>query len=151
MGRGVDTMLLVGEHRRPAVLRRIVNRAKTVLEADPRFFEGENGEVRFQSGQICKPQKVSSPEHFIHHALAPEVGSCVVVGEAYQEFLRYCQLERLMLVEFREFKQMARKLIMEKYQLGLRHDIRTREGRQTHGWKHLRLLPDPLEQKNEAA
>ncbi len=30
----------IKEHRRPQVLAGIVHRAKTVLEADPRFFEG---------------------------------------------------------------------------------------------------------------
>jgi hypothetical protein len=45
----------------------------------------------------------------------------------------------------------ARELVMEKFQLGLRHDVRTPEGRQTHGWKHLKLLPDWCEHLGEAA
>jgi hypothetical protein len=75
----------------------------------------------------------------------------VVVGEAYQEFLRYCQMGNLTRVEFTEFKRVAKELVLEKFQLGLRHDIRTPEGRQTHGWKHVRLLPEPTMLANEAA
>ena len=67
-----------------------------------------------------------------------------MVGEAYQEFLRYCQMENLNRVQFIEFKRVAKELVLEKFQLGLRHDIRTPEGRQTHGWKHIRLLPEPM-------
>jgi len=79
---------------------------------------------------------------FIHSAFVPKEGGVVIVGEAYQKFLGYCQMENLTRVEFREFKRIARDLVMEKFQLGLRHDIRNSEGRQTHGWKHLSLMPD---------
>ena len=75
----------------------------------------------------------------------------MIVGEAYQEFLRYCQMGDLTRVEFKEFKPVAKELVLEKFQIGLRHDIRTPEGRQTHGWKHIRLLPDPSGQAIEAA
>ena len=75
----------------------------------------------------------------------------VIVSDAYQEFLRYCQMGNLTRVEFTEFKRVAKELVLEKFQLGLRHDIRTAEGRQTHGWKHIRLLPDPSGQAIDAA
>jgi hypothetical protein len=47
-------------------------------------------------------------------------------------------------VEFSRFKEVARELVMEKFQLGLRHDIRTPEGPQTHGWKDLCLAPPSI-------
>ena len=82
----------------------------------------------------------------------PKEGGVVIVGEAYQKFLGYCQRENLTRVEFTEFKRVARELVMEKFQLGLRRNVRTPEGRQTHGWKHLQLLPTPpSEQMVEAA
>ena len=77
--------------------------------------------------------------------------SSVMVTEAYQEFLCYCQLANLKNVEFKEFKRIARELILERYQLGFRHDLRTAEGRQTHGWKHIRLLPESAARATEAA
>jgi hypothetical protein len=81
----------------------------------------------------------------------PKEGSVVIVSEAYQKFLGYCQRENLTRVEFTEFKRVARELVMEKFQLGLRHDVRTPEGRQTHGWRHIRLLSDHPAQVGEAA
>ena len=151
MGRNVDSKLLVNEHRRPSVLAGIVKRARTVLEADPRFFQGINGARRVANGKTIQPAILSSPEDFIHTAFTRSEGSSVVVGEAFQEFLRFCQMGNLTRVEFTEFKRVAKELILEKFQLGLRHDIRTPEGRQTHGWKHLCLLPNPSLLASEAA
>jgi hypothetical protein len=93
----------------------------------------------------------SSPEEVIHGAFVPREGGIVIVSEAYHKFLRYCEMESLARVEFSRFKEVAKELVMEKFQLVLRHDIRTPEGRQTHGWKHLCLVPPPSEQMVKAA
>jgi len=151
MGGNVESKLLVQDHRRGQVLAGIVNRARTVLEADPRFFEGVNAPCRHSHGRILQPALASSPENFIHSAFVPNEGGIVIVSEAYQKFLGYCQMGNLTRVEFTEFKRVAKDLVLEKFQLGLRHDIRTPEGRQTHGWKHLCLLPDPSGQTMKAA
>ena len=151
MGHNVESKLLVKDHRRPSLLAGIVSRAKTVLEADPRFFQGVNGARRHAHGTIIQPATISAPEDFIHHAFTRSEGGSVIVGEAYQEFLRYCQMGNLTRVEFTEFKRVAKQIVLEKFPLGLRHDIRTPEGRQTHGWKHIRLLQEPNLQANEAA
>ena len=151
MGANVASKVLFLDHRRPSVLAGIVQRAKTVLEADPRFFEGANAPKRVSNGRILEPSMPSSPENFIHSTFVPKEGGVVIVSEAYQKFLGYCQRENLTRVEFTEFKRVARELVMEKFQLGLRHDVRTPEGRQTHGWKHLKLLPDWCERQGEAA
>lgn len=151
MGRNVDSKLLIKDHRRPNVLSRIVDRAKTALEADQRFFEGVNAPKRHSNGKILRPSKESSPEDFIHSSFIPKENEVVIVSEAYQKFLGYCLMENLTRVEFKEFKRVAKDLVMEKFQLGLRHDIRNPEGRQTHGWKHLCLMPAPSEQIVEAA
>lgn len=151
MGHNVESKLLVTHHRRPSVLAGIVSRAKTVLEADSRFFQGVNGAQRYAHGTIIQPATISAPEDFIHNAFRRSEGASVIVGEAYQEFLRFCQMGNLTRVQFTEFKRVAKELVFEKFQLGLRHDIRTPEGRQTHGWKHLSLVPNSPEQEREAA
>jgi hypothetical protein len=103
------------------------------------------------NGRTLQPSDAASPEDFIHSAFTPKEDAVVIVSEAYQKFLGYCQMENLIRVDFTRFKQVARDLIMEKYQLGLRHDIRTPEGRQTHGWKHVCLLPEIPAQVTHAA
>lgn len=142
MNRNVNSRILVKDHRRPQVLAGIVARAKSVLEADSRFFEGAHAPLRHSQGRIIQPSVASSPEDFIHSAFVPRENAVVIVSEAYQKFLGHCQMENLIRVEFTEFKRVARDLVLEKFQLGLRHDIRTPEGRQTHGWKHLCLVPE---------
>lgn len=112
MGGNVDTMFLIKEHRRPSVLASIVNRAKTVLEANPSFFEGDNAPRRSSNGRVFLPSNASSPEDFIHKAFAPKADGIVSVSEAYQKFLGYCEMENLTRVEFREFKQVARELVL---------------------------------------
>jgi hypothetical protein len=151
MGGNVDSKLLIKDHRRPPLLAGIVTRARTVLEADPRFFEGVHAPRRHSPGRVLQPSIPSSPEDFIHSAFVPKEDAVVMVSEAYQKFLGYCQMENLTRVEFTEFKRVARDLVLEKFQLGLRHDIRTPEGRQTHGWKHLCLVPDIPAQACDAA
>ena len=122
-----------------------------MLEADPNFFEGAAAPRRHLNGRTLQPLVAASPEDFIHSAFIPKVDGVVIVSEAYQKFLGYCQEENLIRVEFTRFKQVARDLIMEKFQLGLRHDIRTPEGRQTHGWKHVCLMPEFRAQVTDAA
>ena len=147
----VDASLLIKDHRRAEVLSAIIKRARTVLEADPRFFEGVDAPRRFLHGRTVQPALSASPEDFIQRAFVPLQGASVVVSEAYQGFLRHCQMENLLRVQFTEFKRAAKDLVMEKFQLGLRHDIRTPEGRQTHGWKHLSLVSDLPGQVLDAA
>jgi hypothetical protein len=150
MGAHVASQVLFPGHRRPSVLAGIVHRARTVLEAEPRFFEGANAPKRVSNGRILEPSIAASPEDFIHSTFVPKEGGVVMVSEAYQKFLGYCQRENLTRVEFTEFKRLAGELVMERFPLGLRHDIRTPERRQTHGWKHIRLPSDP-DQVGEAA
>jgi len=47
----MDASVLVKDHNRPFVLAGIVNRAKTVLEAHPRFFEGANAALRYAGAE----------------------------------------------------------------------------------------------------
>ena len=142
MGSDVDSKPMFLQHRRPSVIAAVVKRAKSVLEAKREFFQGADAPRRYEEGRVFVVPQISAPETFIHGAFLPMEGCTVVVSEAYQQFLRYCEMESLLRVEFTEFKRAARELVQEKFQLGLRHDIRTPEGRQTHGWKHLRLLSD---------
>lgn len=48
-------------------------------------------------------------------------------SDAHQKFLCYCQLENLKSVQFKEFKQITRELILERYHLGLSHDLSSRK------------------------
>ena len=151
VGAEVDQATLVADYRESHLIKRIVEKSKAVLEVDSEFFASKHGNSRILNGRVRAPSLFKAPEKFVLSAFQPEEGSSVMVTEAYQEFLCYCQLGNLQNVEFKEFKRIARELILERYQLGFRHDLRTAEGRQTHGWKHIRLLPESATRAIEAA
>ena len=151
LGSGADQALLVTHYRESHLIKRIVEKSKAVLEVDSEFFAAKHGNSRILNGRVVASSLLKAPEEFILSAFQPEEGSSVLVNEAYQEFLCYCQLGNLKSVEFKEFKQIARELILERFQLGYRHDLRTAEGRQSHGWKHIRLLPESATRTIDAA
>jgi hypothetical protein len=144
-----DTKLLVTEHRRPATLSRIVTKAKTVLEADPCFFEGANGQARYIEGKRVLPLLEPSPQLFIKSAITKQEGALMSASEAYLAYITYCDRNNLPKTEYSAFKASAGELIYERFQLRIRHDIKTDSGTSTHGWKHIALLPEPPEQQEK--
>ena len=150
-GSRVDQTQFARDYLEPHLIKRIVEKSKVVLEVDSSFFNGEHAHSRILNGRVLSPLLFKTPEEFILRAFQPKEGCSVLVTDAYQKFLCYCELGNFKSVEFKEFKQIARELILERYQLGFRHDLRTAEGRQTHGWKHIRLLPESATKTIEAA
>jgi len=145
-----NTRLLLTEHRRPAVLSRIVNKAKTVLEADHRFFEGANGQTRYIEGKRLLALPEPSPRLFIKSAVARQEGALMSASEAYLAYAVYCDRHNLPKAEYSVFKASAGELIYERFQLRIRHDIKTDSGTSTHGWKHVALLPEHIERSGKA-
>ena len=145
-----DTRLLFTEHRRPSVLNRIVNKAKTVIETDQRFFEGANGQTRYIEGKRVLALLEPSPQLFIKSAVARQEGALMSASEAYLAYAVYCDRNNLPKAEYSVFKTSAGELIYERFQLRLRHDIKTDTGTSTHGWKHVALLPEHMEASGKA-
>ena len=144
---GLDVLYLYEEHRKPAMLKRVVNKAKAILEADESFFQGAEGYARFVEGKRVLPQPVASPIMFIQSAVSREEGAFMTASEAYREYCRYCERGGQLKVTLSEFKSMAAPALAEKFDANLRHDIRTEDGRQTHGWKNIAVLPyGPVEE-----
>ncbi|MEI6714359.1 MAG: hypothetical protein WCO60_11450 [Verrucomicrobiota bacterium] len=139
---GLDVMYLYDKHRKPAVLKRVVTKAMAILEADESFFHGELGQPRYVEGERVLPQPVASPLMFIGSAVTRQEGSVMSASEAYLEYVRHCARSGQLKVTLTEFKSLAAKVLAERFGLSLRHDIRTSDGRQTHGWKNLKLVVD---------
>jgi hypothetical protein len=100
---------------------------------DSEFFAANHGNSRILNRRVFAPSLLKAPKKSILSAFQLEEGFTMLVTDAHQKFLCDCQLGNLKSVQFKEFKQIARELILERYQLGFRHDLRTAEGRQTHG------------------
>lgn len=52
----------------------------------------------------------------------------MIVGEAYQEFLRFCQMGNLTRVQFTEFKWVAKELVFKKFQIGCAMTLEPQKG-----------------------
>lgn len=150
-GTRLDVMFLMENHRKPAVLKRVVNKAKAILEADESFFQGAEGQPRYVEGKRVLPQPMASPIMFIQSAVTREEGAFMTASEAYREYCRYCERAGQLKVTLSEFKALLNGAVYEKFQARLRHDIPTENGRQTHGWKNLTLLPDVITEETAAA
>ena len=148
---GLDVMFLYDKHRRPAVLKRVVNKAKAILEADESFFQGELGQPRYVEGKRVLPQPVASPLMFIESAVTRQEGALMTASEAYLEYVRHCARNGQLKVTLTEFKSLLNGALYEKFQSRLRHDIPTDDGRQTHGWKNVTLVPDVITEQPVAA
>ena len=148
---GVDILYLYEEHRKPALLKRVVNKAKAILEADESFFQGEQGQSRYVNGKRIVAQQVASPMLFIENAVTKRDGAILTAKAAYQEFCRYCESGGFLKMTLTEFKEMIAPVLYERFQLSLRHDIKVDGGSQTHGWKHIALLPYGGRKEPEAA
>jgi hypothetical protein len=127
-----------------------VNKAKTVLEADHRFFEGANGQTRYIEGKRLLALPEPSPRLFIKSAVARQEGALMSASEAYLAYAVYCDRHNLPKAEYSVFKASAGELIYERFQLRIRHDIKTDSGTSTHGWKHVALLPEHIERSGKA-
>ncbi|TSA33865.1 MAG: hypothetical protein D4R65_07080, partial [Verrucomicrobiaceae bacterium] len=65
----VDTRPLVDEFRKPAILRQIVKLAKTILQSENTFFEGEHGKARYIDGKLGQPSDQSTCILFVKNVI----------------------------------------------------------------------------------
>ena len=142
---------ILKEYKTPVVLKRIVNRAKVILEAHPNFFEGVRGARRYVDGKYVEPQLEPPIKMFIKSAVTKQDGACMTAAEAYAAYCRHCSETGQLKVSIGEFNSKATELLFELFSVGFRHDIPSEGGRQTRGWKHLALSAPPVVQISEAA
>ncbi|MEI6716042.1 MAG: hypothetical protein WCO60_20015 [Verrucomicrobiota bacterium] len=150
-GTGLDVMFLYDKHRKPAVLKRVVAKAMAILEADESFFQGALGQPRYVEGKRVLPQPVASPLSFIVSAVTRQEGSTITASEAYLAYSRYCERSGQLKVTLTEFKSLLNGPLYDRFQSRLRHDIPTDDGRQTHGWKNVTLVPNVITEETVAA
>lgn len=84
-------------------------------------------------------------------AVARQEGALMSVSEVHLAYATYCDRNNFPKAEYSVFKASAGELIYERFQLRLRHDIKTDTGTSTHGWKYVALLPEHSEPSGKAA
>ena len=121
--------------RSDSVVRAVVNRAKSLLEADPDFF-----------GVKSQHQRIAGPE--IHHRLAlvfaqrllePCSDSILTVAQTYTLFNTFAKSRHMPEMKRGTFKCMMAEVIRDAYDLGVRNDlVNPQTEKQQCGWKGLR-------------
>ena len=135
----VDITNLVVKFRQDELLRRIVDKAKAVLEVDRLFFQGKDGQRRFIDGKYIEPNDEPSYRAFVKKAIVREPKSTVSLQDAFHRYYDFCRDQQMQPLTRQEFKGLVAEVIREEFNLGLRHDVPGENGKQRHGWFGLRL------------
>jgi hypothetical protein len=136
----VNTRPLLDDFRKPAFLRGIVKLARTMLEAENTFFEGEQGMVRYIDGKLVKPSDRSTCHLFVNKVIAGTPGAVLPMSDAHIKYIEFCRFEQLPEMAPAEFKKSVSKIVEETYSKKLRHDIIDVSGKHHHGWTDLSCL-----------
>jgi len=136
----VNTRPLLDDFRKPAFLRGIVKLARTILQAENTFFEGEHGKVRYIDGKLVNPSDRSTCHLFVKKVIAGTPGALLPMSDARTKYIEFCRLEQLPEMAPAEFKKSVSKIVEETYSKKLRHDIPDQSGRHQHGWAGLSCL-----------
>jgi hypothetical protein len=135
----VDITNLVVKFRKDDVLESIIAKAKAVLEADRLFFQGNDGQRRYVDGKYIEPNEKPSYQLFVKKTIVREPEGKVTVADAFHRYYEFCKLQGQQPLTRQEFKHLVAEMIREQFNIGLRHDVLTESGKQSHGWYGVRL------------
>ena len=140
----VDIRNLVVNFRTDAWLKQITFKAKTILECERSFFEGNNGMRRFVDGMYLEPTAEPSYEQFITKTIAKNSEAKLTVSDAFSRYVQFCTDNHMPILARAKFKDLLTAIIRLKFKLGLRHDILGDNGKQSHGWNGLECTLAPV-------
>jgi hypothetical protein len=135
----VDITSIIVKLRQDAVLQKIVNKVKALLEAENSFFKRNNGHRRFSDGRHVEPNEEPSYQLFVKKAIVREPEGKVTVADAFHRYYEFCKSQGQQPLTRQEFKHLVAEVIREECNIGLRHDVLTASGKQGHGWYGVRL------------
>lgn len=139
-----DIEPLVTTFRKRATLNRIIDKAKTMLEADEQFFSGANGRKRIISGKIVEATAKPSYELFVEKAVTREAASALSVSDAFHRYFNFCREHQMSPLTRAEFKSLVAEVVREQFGCGIRRDVPGKNGKQAEGWIGLSLrLQEP--------
>lgn len=133
-GRLVDVRPLVETFRKPAILQSVIERARAMLQADAGFFQGNDGHRRFVDGRYIEANEEPSYRQFVHKALVARPEGKVTLPDAFHRYYQFCTDNHLRPLTRADFKHLVSEVIREEFNIGLRHDVPGRSGKQNHGW-----------------
>jgi hypothetical protein len=136
-GKLIDIKNLVTSFREPSSLKKIVKKAKAMLETDSLFFKGPNGRRRWIDGKYIEPTAESPHLLFAKAAVRALPGARMTLAGAYHEYYQFCKSHNYQPVNRTELKTGLCEYIRGEFNISLRHDILDDQGKYQHGWKGL--------------
>jgi len=129
-----DITNMVVKFRQDDVLKRVVQKAKAILEADRDFFSGKDGKKRMVTGKLVNPKDPPAHETFIKEAIVQEPDAALTVTECYHTYYRFCHSSGINPPTRKEFQALVVEAIRAAFNIGLRHDVPGPNGKQANGW-----------------
>lgn len=121
--------------RADAVVKAVVNRAKSVLEASPDFFSATSPNQRLAGPEIHQRLALV----FAQKLVEPCPNNILTIGQTYALFNRFAQSRNMPSIKRSDFKSLMAETIRDAYGLGVRNDLMNAETqKQQCGWLGLR-------------
>jgi len=130
----VDVRPLMETFRTQKMLHSVITRAKALLQVDPSFFQGESGHRRCIAGKYIEPTDEPSYRQFVKKGLVARPDGKTTLQDAFHKYYRFCGDKNMEPLTRSEFRHLVTEVIREEFNIGFRHDVPGRSGKQTHGW-----------------
>jgi len=135
----IDVTNPLVKFRNEDVLESIIVKAKAVLEAERFYFRGNHGHRRCVDGRYIEADEEPAYAVFVKKAIVHEPEGKVTVADAFHRYYEFCKSQGQQPLTRQEFKHLVAEVIREEFNIGLRHDVLTASGKQSHGWYGVRL------------
>ena len=119
-------------------VRAVVDAARALLSVDDSFFNGAKGHRRYISGNYLDATAEPSYRAFAQEQVRQEQDAILTIGTAYQGYWRFCSAQKMPPIRQQQFKEGFRGEAIERFGVGLRHDLRV-GGKTAQGWMGLAL------------
>ena len=134
MPANVNKLNLVHQFRSDQVAKAIVNRAKSVLEADSSFFSLSSPYQRVKGPELV--ERIAKT--FVDELLTREPGQILKLGEAYAVFQDLLKQRAIPGIKRSDFKAVVVPLMRDQFNVALRNDLGM-DGGGVRGWKDVML------------
>lgn len=134
MQKDVNVVPLFTTFRSDAVIKLIVDRAKSILRAAEDFFSATSPNERVSGIEIHE----RLARLFVEKMLVSKPGEMVLAASVFDQFARLLRERDLFPLKRSQFKDLVSPLIREKFGSGFRGDL-VINGKYQQGWKNLAL------------
>jgi len=129
----VNLLNLFHEFRSDKIARAVVNRAKSILAADPSYFSPTSPHSRERGIEVM--ERVA--RKFVEEWLSSEPGQILKINDAFAVFRGLLRQKELPDIKRSDFKAVVVPLVRDQFNVALRNDLGGGGGR---GWKGVKML-----------